>query len=58
MLDRREWGTGCSRCYRWLGTLIPYRVGAVSSLLIVGREVDDEARVLGSGLHSLKVAYL
>jgi hypothetical protein len=58
MLDRWKWGTGCSGSYGWFGTLIPDRVGAVASLLIVGREVDDEARVLVSALHSLKIAYL
>lgn len=58
MLNRWEWGTGRSGSYGGFVTLIPDRVGAVSSLLIVGRKVDYEARVLGSALHSLKFAYL
>jgi hypothetical protein len=58
MLDRWQWGTGCSWCNGWLGTLVSDRVSAISSLLIVGRKVDDEARVLGSALCPLMVAYL
>lgn len=48
MLDRWERGTGRSGSDGRFGTLIPDRVSAVASLLIVGRKVDDEARVLGS----------
>jgi len=48
MLDRWEWSTGRSGSYGGFGTLIPDRVGAVSSLLIVWREIDDEAGILGS----------
>jgi hypothetical protein len=48
MLDRWEWGTGRSGSDGGFGTLIPDRVSAISSLFIVRREIDDEARVLGS----------
>jgi len=58
MLDRWEWGAGCSGSYRRFGTLITDRIRAVASLLIMGRKVDDEARVLGSALCSLMTAYL
>jgi hypothetical protein len=48
MLDRWEWVTGRSGSDGRFGTLVSDRVSAISSLLIVRRKVDDEARVLGS----------
>jgi hypothetical protein len=58
MLDRWEWGTGRSGSNGWFRTLVSDRIGTVASLFIVGRKVDDEARVLGSALCALEIAYL
>lgn len=48
MLDRWKWGTGCRGGDGRFRDLVPNGIGAVSSLLILGRKVDDESRVLRS----------
>jgi len=58
MLDRRKRGTGCSWSDGWIRTLVPDRVGAIASLLILRREVDDEPRVLESATCIRGSAYL
>jgi hypothetical protein len=50
MLDRGERGTGSGRSDGWIRSLVSDRVGTVASLLVLGREIDDESRVLESAL--------